>query len=135
MSLRSRQFRKPSVYVTESQFDRLWDLAESRATRGAAFLGDELVRAVVLKDGDNRRAFVRLHSFVSYTDLTTGRSRRVQIVPPEEADIDRRRLSVLTPIGAALIGLPEGESIGVSTDDGRAHVLRVETVEPQHEVA
>jgi regulator of nucleoside diphosphate kinase len=135
MSLRSHQFRKPAVYVTESEFEVLSDLAESRATRGATLLGDELGRAIILKDGEFPRAFVRLRSVVAYTDMMTGRSRRVQIVPPEDADIDQNRLSVITPVGAALIGLAVGDSIGLNTDDGRAHVLRVDAVEYDHETA
>lgn len=135
MSLRSHQFRKPTVHVTEGEYDRLAKLAGSGATRGAALLGDELARAVILKDDTRRRSFVRLRSFVEFTDLMTGRTRHVQIVTPDEADIDQDRLSVLTPVGAALLGLAEGDSIGMSTDDGRTHVLRVERVEHSLEAA
>ena len=135
ISYRSHQFRKPSVYVTESEYERLSNLAASSATTGASLLGDELVRAIVLKEGEFPRAFVRLHSFVEFTDLMTGRTRRVQIVPPDEADIDQDRLSVLTPVGAALLGLTPGDSIGMSTDDGRSHILKVATVERAHETA
>lgn len=135
MSLRSHQFRKPSIYVTESEFERLSNLAESTDTHGAAFLGEELVRAIILQEGEFPRAFVRLNSRVEFTDLMTGRTRKVQVVLPEEADIDRDRLSVLTPVGAALLGLTEGDSIGMTTDDGRPHVLRVGSVESLHEAA
>lgn len=135
MSLRSHQFRKPTVYVTESEYERLSNLAASSDTTGAALLGDELVRAIILKEGEFPRAFVRLHSIVEFTDLMTGRTRRVQVVPPDEADIDQDRMSVLAPVGAALLGLMAGDSIGMSTDDGRAHVLRVGTVERAHETA
>ena len=128
MSVRSEQFRKPSVYVTESEYERLSNLAESGSTRGASILGDELARAVVIKDGEFPRSFVRLHSFVEFSDLTTGRTRRVQIVLPDEADIDQDRLSVVTPVGAALIGLSVGDTIGISTEDGRPHVLEVRSV-------
>lgn len=129
MSLRSHQFRKPSVYVTGSEFERLSNLAASSSTRGATLLGDELARAIVIKDGASRRVFVRLHSVVEFTDVMTGRTRRVQVVPPDEADIDDNRLSVCAPVGAALLGLTAGDSIGMSTEDGRSHVLRVDAVE------
>ena len=135
MSLRSHQHRKPSVYVTESEYERLSNLADSSSTRGAALLGDELARAIVIKDGTSRRAFVRLHAFVEFSDMTTGKTRRVQIVPPDEADIDQDRLSVLTPVGAALIGLTTGDTIGLSTEDGRSHVLEVRAVEYVRETA
>ena len=132
MSLRSHQFRKPSVYVTQSEYERLSNLAESSATAGARLLGDELARAIVVKDGASLRTFVRLHSLVEFQDLTTGRARRVQLVPPDEADIDQNRLSVLTPVGAGLIGLKPGDSIGISTEGGRSHVLSVVSVEDAH---
>ncbi|MDZ4375655.1 MAG: GreA/GreB family elongation factor [Phenylobacterium sp.] len=129
MSLRSHQFRKPSVYVAEAEHERLFNLAMANDSRGAALLEDELVRAIILKDGEYPRDFVRLHSLVEFTDLMTGRARRVQIVPPNEADIDQDRMSVISPVGAALLGLKVGDSIGMSTDDGRAHVLQVGSVE------
>ena len=129
MSLRSHQFRKPSVYVSESEFDRLADLSQGRETPGAALLGDELVRAIVLKESEFPRAYVRLHSVVDYTDLMTGRSRGVRIVPPEDAGASEGRLSVLEPVGAALLGLTAGDSIGLAGGDGRPLVLQVDAVE------
>lgn len=135
MSLRSHQFRKPSIYVTESEYERLWNLAEANSSRGAALLGDELARAIVLKDGEYPREFVRLNSIVEFTDLMTGRRRRVQIVLPDAADIDQDRMSVVTPVGASLLGLTSGDSISLSTDDGRSHVLQVASIESVREAA
>lgn len=135
MSLREDPSRKPFVYVTESEYERLSNLAEAHDTRGSALLAEELLRAIVLKDGEFPRDFVRLRSFVKFTDLATGKTRRVQIVSPDEADIDQDRLSVITPVGAALLGLTAGDSIGLSTEDGRPHALRIVTVESVHEPA
>lgn len=134
MSLRAHQYRKPTVYFTEADHERLSNLADAHDTRGARILAEELERAVVVDLAKVRKPFVRLHSRVSFTDLTSGRTRRVEVVPPDEADIDQDRLSVLTPVGAALIGLPAGESIGVQTDDGRARVLVVVDVEPSDRI-
>jgi regulator of nucleoside diphosphate kinase len=50
-------------------------------------------------------------------------------VLPPEADISAGRISVLTPIGAALIGLSPGQSIDWETRDGRVGRLTVESVE------
>ena len=135
MSLRSHQYRKPPVYVAESEYDRLANLAASGESRGAQVLAEELARATVVSGGELPLSVVRLRSQVEFTDLTTSRTRTVQVVLPEEADIDRNRLSVLSPVGAALIGLPAGESIGLRTEDGRSHVLVVVSVEPAHEPA
>jgi regulator of nucleoside diphosphate kinase len=135
MSLRGHQYRQPTVYVTEADYERLANLAEASDTRGSRLLAEELERAVIVGEENPRRPFVRLHSRVEFTDLMTGRTRRVEVVPPDEADIDRNRLSVLTPVGAALIGLAAGETIGLKTEDGRSHVLVVLDVEAEHETA
>ena len=54
-------------------------------------------------------------SQVVYRDEGTGRIREVALVYPHEADINLNRISVLTPVGAALIGLAEGQSIEFRT--------------------
>jgi regulator of nucleoside diphosphate kinase len=59
-----------------------------------------------------------------------GRTRRVTLVYPTEADIAAGRISVLTPIGTALIGLSQGQSVDWTARDGRRHRLTVVSVEP-----
>lgn len=130
MALHSHLSLKPAVYVAADEHERLSNLAETSVSSGALLLGEELQRAIVLKDGEFPHDCIRLGSVVEFTDLMTGRTRRVQIVLPGEADIDEDRLSVLTPVGAALLGLTAGASIGLSTENGRAHVLQVASVEP-----
>lgn len=133
MSLRAHQHRQPTIYVTEDDHERLTNLSATSDTRGARFLAEEMERAVIVDECETPRPFVRLNSRVAFTDLMSGRTRIVEVVPPDAADIDADRLSVLTPVGAALIGMPAGESIGVLTDDGRARVLIVVDVEPKTE--
>jgi regulator of nucleoside diphosphate kinase len=60
-----------------------------------------------------------------------GEDRQVTLVYPGEADIAEGKISILTSIGAALIGLSSGQSIDWTTRDGRVHRLRVETVVQQ----
>jgi len=54
--------------------------------------------------------------------------RRVQLVAPEAADIAAGRISVLTPVGAALIGLSVGQSIDFMTPSGARQRLTVRSV-------
>lgn len=58
-----------------------------------------------------------------------GRERSVVLVYPGQADIGMGRISILTPIGTALIGLSEGQSITWTTRDGRRRRLTVQRVE------
>jgi regulator of nucleoside diphosphate kinase len=64
-------------------------------------------------------------SEVEFRDDTTGKVRRVTLAYPDAADIDAGRISVLTPIGAALIGLSVGQSIEWQTPAGGWRSLTV----------
>jgi regulator of nucleoside diphosphate kinase len=127
MSLRT-QSERPTVYVAQADLEPLWRLAGTAAGAGARLLTRELDRAVVVEDGETPANFARLGSIVEYRDLLTGRSRTLQLVAPREADLAAERLSVISPVGAALIGLRPGNLFGLTTDDGRPHVLQVLTV-------
>ena len=88
----------------------------------------EVARATVVPSGEMPADIVNIGSEVAFRDETTGRERTVTVVMPPDADIARGRVSVLTPIGAALIGLRTGASISWETRDGeerRLTVLRV----------
>ena len=52
-------------------------------------------------------------------------SRSVQLVLPGEADIENGRISVLTPVGAGLIGLSPGQEIEWPDIEGRSRKLRI----------
>ena len=58
-----------------------------------------------------------------------GEERTVTLVFPGEADIAEGRISVLTPIGIALIGLAAGQSMDWTARDGRIHRLTVDSVD------
>ena len=126
---------RPVVYVAETDLDRLNTLAETAESPGGRLLAREMERAVVVAHGALPRDFVRLNSTVEYRDLLTGRARTLQIVLPQEADVDAERISVVSPVGAALIGLRAGDVFALSTEDGRPHVLHVASVrEPAAEM-
>jgi regulator of nucleoside diphosphate kinase len=65
----------------------------------------------VVTDNSDLRGVIRMGSQVRYCDDTTGDVRDVVLVHPHEADITLRRISVLTPVGAALIGPSVGQGI------------------------
>ncbi len=124
MLMHSHSFANPPVFVTESDYEVLSPLAEQSCAAGAALLRHELARAICLKDGESPSRFVRLHSTVDYTDLTSRRHRTVKLVEPRAADMAANRLSVLAPAGAALLGLRTGDMFSW-WDRGRSHALAV----------
>jgi regulator of nucleoside diphosphate kinase len=89
----------------------------------------ELDRARVVEDRRIAADVVRMGSTLRFT-TDCGEDRTVTLVFPGEADIAMGKVSVLTPIGAALIGLSASQSIDWTSRDGRVHRLTVEHVGP-----
>lgn len=121
-----------AVRMTASDHERLAAISAAAATLGGSILAREVDRARVVDEDDPDQKFVQLHSRIEYVDLTSGRTRVVEVVPPDEADIDQHRVSVLSPVGAALIGLKTGDSYAWTGEDGRPHVLVVVALENRH---
>jgi regulator of nucleoside diphosphate kinase len=118
----------PSITLNAADFERLERLAHAAADRfprTADFLAREIARARVVDDMDMPPGLVTMGSEVEFRDDSTGKTRRVTLAYPDAADIDAGRISVLTPIGAALIGLSAGQSIEWQTPVGGWRSLTV----------
>lgn len=122
------------IYVSETDHERLRALVEQhqegRDAAAAERLDAELDRAVRVPDGQVPPDVVTMNSRVVYEDGATGRLREVTLVYPTAADLREGRLSVLAPVGAALLGLSAGQSIAWTLPDGREVELRVRSVQP-----
>lgn len=119
---------RPPILLCESDADRIADLAvgvESRLPQVAAMLLKEIDRARVVKDGALPADVVGMGSRVRFRDESAGTERTVRLVYPSEADIEAGKVSILTPIGAGLIGLREGQSIRWEDREGHPKVLQV----------
>lgn len=126
------RYRKPAITIGRADHEKLTRLAESMGERSpqvAEELLSELDRARVVPDNQLAANVVRMGSTLRYV-ADTGDDRTVTLVYPGEADIAAGKVSILTPIGAALIGLSPGQSIAWEARDGRVHRLTVESVEP-----
>ena len=119
---------RPRIIIRAGDAERLATLAnalvDSKPELADELLG-ELARARTTAKAPANS--VQMGSTLTYE--ADGRQRRVTLVYPDQADIDAGRVSVLTPVGAALIGLTEGQSIDWTARDGRIHRLKVVTVE------
>ena len=122
--------RKPAITLSRTDHERLSRLAQSVVDRNpdvADQLLAELDRARVVSDSALAASIVRMGSTLRFT-TDAGEDRTVTLVYPGEADIAAGKISVLTPIGTALIGLDEGQSITWETRNGNKHVLTVVSV-------
>jgi regulator of nucleoside diphosphate kinase len=90
----------------------------------ADWLLHELERARTVAEEAMPRSVVRMGSTVRYRS-SGGGERTIRLVYPREADISLGRISVMTPVGVALLGVREGQSISYRARDGRRHALTV----------
>jgi regulator of nucleoside diphosphate kinase len=118
----------PPITITTTDLGQLSLLANSGATRfpyAAELLAREIERASIVPPQRALRGLVRMGSRVTYRDEESGRIREVTLVFPHEADIAQNRISVLTPVGAALIGLSVGQGADFETPNGESRSLTV----------
>lgn len=118
----------PPIKIRQSDSQRLAQLAEAAAETApdtADFLAGEIERATVIPDTMSLAGVVGMESDVIFRDDATGLQKQVKLVYPKSADIGEGRISVLTPIGAALIGLSAGQAISFETPSGELRSLTV----------
>jgi regulator of nucleoside diphosphate kinase len=107
---------RPQVTISVNDYDRLAWIATAgvhsrRDLDAAGLLADELVRATVVAAQAVPASVATMHSQVEFRDDVTGSIRRLTLVYPGEENPEDGFHSVLTPVGAALVGLSEGQSI------------------------
>ena len=122
---------RPRIVISATEHARLMalaDAAEKRAPAIVDYLTDELTRADIVDDEQFDRNVIRMGSTVTYRDEAADRNRTVTLVYPDAANIEHNRISILTPIGAALIGLSPQQSISWRGPDGRESLLTVLSV-------
>jgi regulator of nucleoside diphosphate kinase len=117
----------PAIVVTKLDYERLLNLVDSaRATPPVGeYLANELDRARVVEANQIAPTVVTMQSRFVFRDESTGETRTVSLVYPGEENIDEGCISILTPVGAALLGLSEGQSIEWETLTGESRVLTV----------
>ena len=122
----------PPIAITRGDVDRLTRLADNATGQFAQagdFLAREIDRAQIIDERERRSGLVTMGSRVAFRDDVTGQVRTVTLVYPGEADLAQGKISVLTPVGAALIGLSVSQSIEWQTTDGEARLLTVLAVD------
>ena len=123
----------PRIVLGEDDHRKLIALAlagSGHSSDAADDLLNEIERARVVPTPKLGVGIVLMGSTVTYRP-DNGTERTVQLVYPVDADIAQGKISVLTPVGTALIGLTVGQSITWEARDGSKHVLTVMAVEPQ----
>lgn len=122
---------RPPVHLLASESDMIANLAlqiEHRSPVIAALLLEEIERAELHDSDTLPDSAVTLNSTIDFIDENTNQLRTAQLVLPADANISLGRISILTPVGAALYGLMAGDSINwpdLNGNDRRIQILRV----------
>ena len=125
---------KRAIYMTDYDLQRLRPLVESarryeRADQESLILlQEELDRAIVSNIDDLPEGLVTMNSRVTVIDLETAMRTHYTIVFPRDADYEEKRISVLAPIGTALLGYRAGMQVEWPTPGGlrRFHIENVQ---------
>ena len=112
------------LHVTRQDHQRLTDMLEealARNSRDSVFLKDlarELALAEAVEPRDVPPDLVTMNSRILLQDVETGETMEYTLVFPEEADIENGRLSVVSPIGTAILGYAKGDTLSWHTPGG-----------------
>jgi regulator of nucleoside diphosphate kinase len=126
--------RKPPLHISEADYDIIADLAlsiEARQPDLSKLILDEIDRARLHAPESLPKDVVSLGSEVEFLDDLSGTTRRVRLVLPAEADIEAGCVSIMTSVGAGLIGLSVGSEISWPSPDGRPRMLKILAVRQQ----
>lgn len=123
---------QPTIYVTEADFETLSNLADTQAGQalGGRVLAEEMSRALIVEPDQAPHPFVRIGSTVDFRDLSSGQVRSVRLSLPRDASIDDNRISVLSPVGAALVGMTAGQAFHWIDAERRPRGVHVLAVRP-----
>ena len=132
--------KQRDIYITAHDLRRLSGLLpvglslHGKNGRHVAALQEELDRALVFEQTAIPHDVVTMNSRVRLTDLETGKERDITVVFPSEADLTQNKVSVLAPVGTALLGYRVGDTIAWTVPAG-LKTVRIEEILYQPETA
>jgi regulator of nucleoside diphosphate kinase len=126
-----------TIYVTSNDFDRLRfisGMTEAKDRGDLMDLVDELNRAVVVPAAEVPADVITMNSRVRLTDLASGKTHEYTLVYPHDANYAEGKVSIVAPVGAAMIGYREGDEFEWEVPAGRRR-FRVDAVLYQPEAS
>ena len=120
----------PHIVITDVDLERLLPVLDQNDTPESESLEAELHRAIIVPQAEVPPDVVTMNSDVVYEDVATGARRSIRVVFPKDADAGSGCVSVLAPIGAALLGLRVGQVIDWMVPNG---VKRIRVAELRYQ--
>jgi len=128
---------RPSIVMSRLDYDRIEALLEGANERGidTASLEAEMERADVVEPAQMPGDVISMNSTARFVDESSGEERELTLVYPRDATGEPGRVSILAPVGSALLGLRVGQSIDWPMPGNRTLSLRVLSIKYQPEAA
>ena len=127
------------IQVTDTDLERLEEMisiyGKGRFEDACDALDAELANAIVVDSREIRADVVTMNSTVIFEEEGSGQRREMTLVFPRDADPEQGRISILAPVGSALLGLAVGESIDWPLPGGKHRRFRIVEVVYQPEAA
>ncbi|WP_206859572.1 nucleoside diphosphate kinase regulator [Lysobacter changpingensis] len=128
---------KPLLLMSRLDVERIESLLETPAAQNVdtSALEAELERATIVEPAQMPPDVITMNSTARFLDETSGEERELTLVFPRDADGSAEKVSILAPVGSALLGLHVGDSIEWPLPGGRTIRLRVLSIRYQPEAA
>lgn len=132
--------KQRAIFITDYDMERLRKLLEGtkkwsqRDRECLEKLEEELDRAIVVPSKDVPADVVTMNAQVRVHDLDSEKETILRLVFPADADYEQGRISILAPIGTALIGYRAGDTVEWKVPAG-VRRLKIEAVLYQPEAA
>jgi len=114
-----------TIFITEKDYARIRNVMSSVNSTDYENLDLELERAKIISDDEVPPDLVTMNSRVKFFNIQENKEMVVTIVYPDDANDDEGRVSILDPLGSALIGLLENREINWMFPDGKTKTLRI----------
>lgn len=114
-----------ALLLSVNDYERIAGLVLTNTSENLDLLLTELDRATILKDEDIPETVVKMNSTLIFRDLNSLEEAEVTLVYPEHSNLEKNKISILAPLGSALIGLSEGQDIEWSMPNGKIRKLQI----------
>jgi regulator of nucleoside diphosphate kinase len=129
--MRLNMLTHETIVLTENDYSRLKQLLVELSRQsegmqaGLETLEEILDLARVISPEKVPANTVTMNSRVMYEDVRSGEKGTVTIVYPADADVSTRKISILSPVGAALIGETQGAEVELPVPHGQTRCIRI----------
>ncbi|WP_159820218.1 nucleoside diphosphate kinase regulator [Colwellia sp. 20A7] len=106
--------KQPEITISSLDADRLYDLIESLPNDGLVGINElekELARANIVEPSEVPPTIVTMNSTVKFSVESSQEEFLLTLVYPKDIDASGQKISILAPVGSALLGLSQGDQI------------------------